>query len=415
MMNVQLSVSEKLDVFMECMSCVGNITLWHFTPGQKLLFSSNQQSTFLDTIFTLNDCKQRLFSHCHQNRTPIAVSNQLSMLWLGVPVWQNEVLSDVYVLGPVFLTKHAENNLRTALNKMRISIVLQHGALKMLQNVPVCQHTTFLQYGAMLYHLLTDNPATAADVQIIATQEINSLEDMKIPIEWNSGEDSRSISDAIFKAVSDGNIHFTPSEQIYNVTVGKMSNGDPLRQAKNEMISYITLICRAAISGGLPSEVSYILSDHYVQQVEEATNPSAAYQCGQNAFDDYVHRVYREKLRNGYSKEVKECMDYIQLHLKEKISLDELTKVVGYNKSYLCSKFHKETGMTIWDCIMDGKIYLARSWLRHTTMSVRDISEALQFQSCSYFCAVFKKIVLCSPTEYRKHILLPDEKEVPIL
>ena len=53
-----------------------------------------------------------------------------------------------------------------------------------------------------------------------------------------------------------------------------MKSTDPIRQAKYSVVAFITLCTRAAIEGGLSSEIAYTLSDTYAQSVDMAQTVS---------------------------------------------------------------------------------------------------------------------------------------------
>ena len=113
---------------------------------------------------------------------------------------------------------------------------------------------------------------------------------------------------------------------------GFLSRTDPLRHAKNMAIAELTLICRAAIRGGLPEDTAYGLADFYIQNSEDCRNTAQVYQLATNAFKDFTARVHRHKSR-GYSKEINDCIGYLELHLGEKLNMSALAESVGYNKT----------------------------------------------------------------------------------
>ena len=49
-----------------------------------------------------------------------------------------------------------------------------------------------------------------------------------------------------------------------------MQSSDVLRQSKTSIIVFTSLVCRAAIEGGLSPEEAYSLGDSYIQTAEAA-------------------------------------------------------------------------------------------------------------------------------------------------
>lgn len=184
-------------------------------------------------------------------------------------------------------------------------------------------------------------------------------------------------------------------------SLGKLSNGNPMRQMKNAVQVCITLFSRAAIEGGLAPEVSYTLTDHYFQSVEACTSISDLVEISHIMQQDFIQRVHR--CRTGtLSRPIHTCCDYISLHLEDDLSLSRLAQLTGYSEYYLGKKFKRETGQTPSEYIRRQRLQRAALLLRTTGKDVQDISEKLRFCSQSYFADSFRRFFGISPTEYRQ-------------
>ena len=185
-------------------------------------------------------------------------------------------------------------------------------------------------------------------------------------------------------------------------SVGKLANGDPLRHAKNAVITCITLFSRAAIEGGMPSETALRLSDHYYQALEACKNIHEVSEVALTMQDDYVHRVHR--IRTGsMSKQVLDCCEYIDTHLEEELSLGLLAERVNYSESYLSHKFKDETGVKIREYIRNKRLERAKALLLSSAVSVQDIATRYHFCSQSYFAEAFKAAYGTTPSQYREN------------
>ena len=51
------------------------------------------------------------------------------------------------------------------------------------------------------------------------------------------------------------------STMVSFVDIGTLAGDDKLRQMKNAVIIFTSLVCRAAVRGGLPAETAYTLAD----------------------------------------------------------------------------------------------------------------------------------------------------------
>ena len=102
-----------------------------------------------------------------------------------------------------------------------------------------------------------------------------------------------------------------------------------------------------------------------------------------------------------HSKNISRSIDYIELHLNERIYLNDIAKYIGIHPNYLSNIFKKEMAISISDYIIKRRIEAAANMLVFTEYSCAEISEYLSFTSQSYFIKVFKKEMSCTPNEYR--------------
>lgn len=93
---------------------------------------------------------------------------------------------------------------------------------------------------------------------------------------------------------------------------------------------------------------------------------------------------------------------YINAHIGETISIDDLCRAVHTSKYHLCRKFKSLMGITIMEYINETRTELAKELLTKKELSVSEISERCGFTNVSYFCAVFKRTVGLSPLAFRK-------------
>lgn len=102
--------------------------------------------------------------------------------------------------------------------------------------------------------------------------------------------------------------------------------------------------------------------------------------------------------------EIKKALDYINKHLNEVISLDEVAEHVFLSSYYLSKLFKKEMQINFVDYVNNKKIERAKILLQDSTWSVDSIAHSLGFSQTSYFSKTFKKSVGASPSQYRKQI-----------
>ena len=84
------------------------------------------------------------------------------------------------------------------------------------------------------------------------------------------------------------------------------------------------------------------------------------------------------------------------------LSIDDVCKKINYSKAYVFKNFKLVTGKSVMEYYSNIKIKEAKKLLWESTLSVKEISEKLCFDTPNYFTKSFKKMVGVTPTEYRK-------------
>jgi two-component system response regulator YesN len=99
---------------------------------------------------------------------------------------------------------------------------------------------------------------------------------------------------------------------------------------------------------------------------------------------------------------VVEAIDYIKLHCREKLQLQELAARFHLNSIYLGQQLKKETGYQFNDYIHRLRIAEAQKLLRRTDMKMTDIARTLGYHDQDYFADKFKALTKYSPSAYKK-------------
>ncbi len=98
----------------------------------------------------------------------------------------------------------------------------------------------------------------------------------------------------------------------------------------------------------------------------------------------------------------KQAMDYIRKHYMQPINVDDVAKAIGISRSWLyrCFMDYAEQSPTMF--LRDVRMMRAKSLLRRTDMTVKEIAHAVGFEDPLYFSRVFSEYEGCSPRAYRK-------------
>ena len=183
-------------------------------------------------------------------------------------------------------------------------------------------------------------------------------------------------------------------------SVGSMSP-NPLHQLRYAFISFVTLISRAAIQGGLEEETAFLLSDLYCQRMDALHEPSEIEQLLVGMAKDYCDRVAKKHRSATFSPLIRKALNYITVHLHDSFGVEDLAACCGIGRRSLVIHFQEETGMRIVDYIQKEKISEAQFLLEHTDLTLSEISSHLNYSSQSYFTQQFKKLAGETPERYR--------------
>lgn len=98
---------------------------------------------------------------------------------------------------------------------------------------------------------------------------------------------------------------------------------------------------------------------------------------------------------------IKNVMEYVQVHLLENITLQDLGNALYMNGSYVSQRFKYFTGMTLREYIIDQRVALAKTYLLQGK-SVSEACELSGFVDYSNFIRTFTQNTGISPGKYQK-------------
>lgn len=107
----------------------------------------------------------------------------------------------------------------------------------------------------------------------------------------------------------------------------------------------------------------------------------------------------RSAIQKGNST-LKQCLQYMQEHCDEHITLGQIAGQVHLHPNYLCAMFKDLTGQTVFQHLLQIRVEKAAELLRARTHSVAEAASVCGFDNTGYFAKKFKELMGCSPKEY---------------
>lgn len=135
---------------------------------------------------------------------------------------------------------------------------------------------------------------------------------------------------------------------------------------------------------------------------------------------DPIKKVY-ENARPGDIKPASfyKMITYIDEHYEQKIELEDIAKIGGYNIAYTSQFFKRQMGISFVEYVLRLRIRDATVRLASTDEAVARIASDCGFADVKAFNVAFKKHFNMTPTEYRKQVksigrktILQDWKEI---
>lgn len=119
----------------------------------------------------------------------------------------------------------------------------------------------------------------------------------------------------------------------------------------------------------------------------------------------YKHTVIPEAPQikpNHHLSTLKDMISYIQQNFQEKISLEDISASGAVGKTMCTNLFNTYVNKTPIEFLRDYRIQQSIVLLKTTDYSVTEICYETGFSSASYYGECFRKVVGCSPLEYRQ-------------
>ena len=124
----------------------------------------------------------------------------------------------------------------------------------------------------------------------------------------------------------------------------------------------------------------------------------------------YTCRIYKEKYickgnevwEHSVSRNILKCINYIQEHYGENITLDTLTELSNVSRATLFRYFIKLTGATPINYLNAFRLSKAREMLGQSDLSIAEIAVACGFYDSSHLNRFFSRAYGCTPGQHRR-------------
>jgi AraC-like DNA-binding protein len=401
-----MELEQKLTLFRDLVTCGGDLFFWTYDDRLHLQVSNspdNPHAELLDKIFEHSGFQDEIRENSQAGHLPLMLSLTIGLVWYVITEKNDDVVSRYHVIGPVYLSEISFAVIESMINQSyspEYDLPFKRELIHFMANLPVVSPAIISRFALMLHYIVHGEKLGPSDIVSKTGSAFQMMPD------GNSMLDRRRMSqteETLIRMVREGDLNYKSAlDRAASVASGLNYHlKDPLRQAKNSSLIFTALCSRAAVDGGLPGDLAYALSSSYLQSIEICRTVSDVIAVTNTMYEDFIRRVHRNRQRSGLSRPVRDCCEYIDFNVEEKIGITDLARHLGYSEYYLSRLFKKEIGSSINDVIKRTKIIRAQSLLVTTEDSIQDIADRLNFCSRSFFADTFKKVTGETPADFR--------------
>jgi len=119
---------------------------------------------------------------------------------------------------------------------------------------------------------------------------------------------------------------------------------------------------------------------------------------------DGLTRILEERKATYKNHIIINVQKYINSHIEERLSLNDIALAFGISPNYLSTLFKKNSDIGFTDYVNHAKVKRAKELMKNSNLKVYEIADQLGFESAFYFSKVFKKVEGISPREFIQQI-----------
>ena len=178
------------------------------------------------------------------------------------------------------------------------------------------------------------------------------------------------------------------------------SEGSSLDIVKARAVELCSLLSRAAIEGGAPTDNILKLNNHFLKNIPQIDTMERLCYKLQEIVETFSESMFNYTPSKN-NELAKKAVLFIAQHFNEPLILEDVANHVHLHPSYFSTLFKQSTGSSFKEYLNMVRIEESKRLLANTDFSIIDIAVATGFEEQSYFSKVFKKYTGLTPTQFR--------------
>lgn len=346
----------------------------------------------------------RLFLEKHANeQVPFIHLYSLSILQGVIRLSETEYL----FIGPVCITQPSLENSLDAF----LPITTNEEAFRLHSVLEKFVPLDFFRFAGILAAICNSHAQTEYTPSEIIN--LNFIQNIKVkPFEQNRYANTNQIpissinffQQSLYSIISTGNMDALIKHWQNHIVNTLINLNLHIEDVNFLCIPFYSYMFQGAIKGGADIHVCL---ETYIGQVERFKQTKNMIECItelKRSSYEYCNLVKDSSNMEFMPNVCNLCVSYINDHIHEKITVENLTHITGIHRNKLYRIFRANFDMTISDYIEKERLRRAVIYLESSNYSTSEIASTMGYSSQSHFITIFKKHYGCTPTQHLKNI-----------
>lgn len=323
-------------------------------------------------------------------------------------IYSCKSIGKILFIGPVTTESYTTHNLLAYLQQQNIPQKTVAQFVEVANHLPVMNSYNLYRFMDILLRNICDLHIPVPVKKIEPTYQVDPLfllSDVNQPKDIRQIrqiEDRYEISGLLTEAVKLGNLSLAlqtlQSRGLQYETV--VRNPNPLRNMQNQCIILNTQLRHSLEGSGIHPYELDLLSNEIGMQIERLNTPDMVIPFSTYIIEQYCRLVQEQSYQN-LSALTHQAVIYIKNNLSSNLTVKDTAKELSVHPDYLSHQFSQEMGMTFIAFLNRERCMQAASFLKHTSLQIKQISAIVGFNTISYFTKQFTQFFGKTPRDFR--------------
>ena len=334
-------------------------------------------------------------------------------------IYSCQAIDKILFIGPVTTESYTTHNLLAYLQQQNIPQKTVDRFVEVANQLPRMTTYNLYRFMDILLRHICDQHLPVPVKRIEPTYQVSPLSlladvyQSKDISQIRRIEDRYETSSLLTEAVKLGNLSLAlqalQSRELQTEFAAR--NQNPLRNMQNQCIVLNTQLRHSLEGSGVhPYQLDH-LSNEIGMQIERLNAPNMVTPFSIYIIEQYCRLVQEQSYQN-LSSLTHQAVMYIKNNLNSNLTVKDTAKELSVHPDYLSHQFSKEMGMTFIAFLNRERCMQAASFLKHTSMPIKEISAIVGFNTISYFTKQFAQVYGKTPRDFRNERIFRKPNDV---